>query len=168
MDTQMLVLRALHVVFGTFWVGTDTFVTFLLLPRLRALGRGIERPVTVALIRVLPPALMLSSAIVVVSGIWMTGITRGWNLDWLPATGWGWAMLTGFVGTFLALIVGFGVIPPLTMRMDKLGRAFEERVPTGEEDRQLQNLTARLTALARANSVLLIIVVVSMAVARFV
>ncbi|MBI4494793.1 MAG: hypothetical protein HY690_18610 [Chloroflexi bacterium] len=77
-------------------------------------------------------------------------------------------MSTGFVATVLALIVGFGIIPPLSMRMDKMARSFEGRAPTGEEDRHLQSLTARITRLARANSVLLVIVVVAMAVARFV
>ncbi|MBI4322583.1 MAG: hypothetical protein HY675_29175 [Chloroflexi bacterium] len=168
MDSQMVLLRALHIVFGTFWVGTDLFLTFVLLPRLRSLGRGIEQPVMVALMRVVPPVLMISSIVVVVSGVWITGSMRGWNLNWVLAGGWGSAMFIGLVGTVLALIVGFGVIPPLTMRMDKVARGFEGRAPTGDADRQLQSLTTRITNLARANSVLLIVVVASMAVARFV
>ncbi|MBI2908263.1 MAG: hypothetical protein HYX92_11500 [Chloroflexi bacterium] len=168
MDIQLVVLRSLHILFGAFWVGTDAFVTFLLLPRLRSLGRDIEQPVTVLLMRILPPALMVSSLIAVVSGIWVTGLTRGWNLDWVSASGSGWVMSAGSVGTFLALVVGFGIIPPLTMRMNKLARAFEGRAPTDEESRQIESLTGRITVLARANSALLIVVVVTMAVARFV
>ncbi|MBI2864399.1 MAG: hypothetical protein HYX94_07540 [Chloroflexi bacterium] len=168
MDPQLLLLRSLHIVFGAFWVGTDAFLVFLLLPRLRSLGRDIEQPVMTSLMRVVPPVLMASSLITVASGTWLIGLMRGWNLNWIWANGWGGATAVGIVGTVIALIVGFGVIPPLTMRMDKLARGFDRRSPTRAEDSALQSLTARITSLARANSALLIIVVVSMAVARFV
>jgi uncharacterized membrane protein len=29
-------LRILHILFGVYWVGSDAFITFLLLPRLNA------------------------------------------------------------------------------------------------------------------------------------
>lgn len=168
MDPQMVVLRTLHIVFGTFWVGTDLFATFLLIPRLRALGRDVERPVMAALIRVLPPALMVGSVITVVTGVWITGIMRGWNLAWIGASGWGTAILVGALATVAALVVGFGILPPLTISMDRLDRGIEGRKPTPEEDRRLQQLAGQVTALARANSLLLIVVVISMAVARFI
>lgn len=168
MDPLIISLRVLHIGLGTFWIGTDIFVTFLLLPRLRALGPEIERAVTAALMRYLPPAIMLSSIITAITGVWLAGIMLGWSLDRVVATRWGWAILVGFVGTLVALVVGFGLLPPMTIGYDKLSRSLEGRSPTPEENRKLQQLAARVTNLAHVNTVLLIIVVIAMAVARFV
>lgn len=168
MDITILTLRVLHIGFGTFWVGTDVFLTFLLLPRLRTLGPNIERPVLVAIMRTLPPVMMIASIGTFVSGIALAGIMRGWNVNWVFASGWGIAIFLGFAGTFIALSVGFGLLPPLTIRMDRLARSFEGREPTAAESQELDQLKARGTKLAKLNSVLLILVVISMAVARFV
>jgi hypothetical protein len=168
MDPLMLVLRLFHIVFATFWVGSDVFTTFFLIPRLRALGPDVERPVTGALIKILPPALMVSSIITLATGIVMAGIMWGWTLSGVLASGWATAMLVGFILTIVAMVVGFGLIPPVTMRMERINRNIKGRAPTPEEARQLAQLTSRVTTLARSNSVLLVIVVAAMAIARFV
>jgi len=168
MSTTILILRVLHIGFGAFWVGTDAFLTFLLLPRLRTLGPDVERPVMAAIMRFLPPVMMVSSLVTFVSGIFLTGIMRGWNLDWVFASGWGIAISVGFVGTLMTLIVGFGLLPPLFIRTDKLERSFAGRQPTDAESEEFDKLAVQGTMLTKVNSVLLIIVVLSMAVARFV
>jgi len=168
MAINILILRVLHIGFGTFWVGTDAFLTFLLLPRLRTLGPDVERRVFGALMRFLPPVMMVSSLVTFLSGIFLTGIMRGWNINWVFANGWGTAIFIGLVGTILTLVVGFGLLPPLTIRTDKLERSFEGRQPTNAETEEFDRLRARGTMLAKLNSVLLIVVVLSMAVARFV
>jgi len=168
MTTYILILRVLHIGFGAFWVGTDAFLTFLLLPSLRTLGPDIERRVLAAIIRFLPPVLMVSSLVTFVSGIFLTGIMRGWSVNWVFASGWGTAIFVGFVGNVIALIVGFGLLPPLMMRTDRLERSFEGRQPTSAETTEYDKLRARGTMLTKLNSVLLIIVILSMAVARFV
>lgn len=168
MSTTILILRVLHIGFGTFWVGTDAFLTFLLLPRLRTLGSDVERRVFAAIMQFLPPVMMVSSIVTFVSGIFLTGIMRGWNVDWVFASGWGIAISIGFVGTLITLIVGFGLLPPLTIRADKLERSFEGRQPTVVETEEFDKLKARGTMLAKINTVLLIVVVLSMAVSRFV
>lgn len=165
MDT-MFWLRLLHILFGVYWVGSDVFLTFILLPRLKALGPTIERPVMKSLMRVLPPVTMVSSIITIVAGVLLTGTMKGWSLFFV--SGWGWAIFIGLVLTGLAAIVGFGALPPITMRYEKVSRTIEGRAPTPDESRQLDSLTRRATVLARINSVLLLIVVVTMVVARFV
>ena len=165
MDTQFW-LRLLHIFFGVIWIGGDVFITFLLLPRLKALGPAIERPVMKSLMRVVPPVMMVSSIVTVVAGVLLIGTMKGWSV--LFATGWGWAIFIGLVLTGIAVIVGFGALPPITMRYEKLHRTIEERAPTADESRQLDGLTRRITVFARTNTVLLLIVVVTMVVARFV
>jgi len=168
MNITILTLRVLHIGFGTFWVGTDIFITFLLLPRLRALGPQIERSMVAALMRIVPPAMMIGSIVTAVSGVWLAGILRGWSVNWVLASGWGTAIFVGFIGTVIALFVGFGLLPPLMIRSDKLERGFEGREPTAMETNEFDQLKTRATRLAKLNSVILIVVVISMAVARFV
>jgi len=138
------------------------------LPRLRTLGPDIERRVMAAIMRFLPPIMMVSSIVTFMSGIFLTGIMRGWNVNWAFTSGWGIAISIGFVGTLITLIVGFGLLPPLMMRADKLERSFEGRQPTVAETDEFDSLRARTTMLAKLNTVLLIVVILSMAVARFV
>jgi len=168
MSTTILILRVLHIGFGSFWVGTDAFLALLLLPGLRKLGPDVERRVMAAIMRFLPPVMMVSSLVTFVSGIFMTGIMRGWNVDWVFASGWGIAISIGFIGTLISLIVGFGLLPPLMMRADKLERSFEGRQPAAAEAEEFDSLRARGTILTKVNSGLLIVVVLTMAVARFV
>jgi len=155
MSTTILILRVLHIGFGAFWVGTDAFITFLLLPRLRTLGPNIERRVMAAIMRF-------------VSGIFLTGIMRGWTVNWVFASGWGTAIFVGFVGNVIALIVGFGLLPPVMIHADKLERSFEGRQPAVAETEEFDKLSVRAAILSKLNTVLLIVVVLSMAVARFV
>lgn len=168
MATGWIALRVLHVGCGTFWVGTDLFFTFLLLPQLRGLGPAVERPVITALMRRLPPVMMTTSLLTAITGVWMAVSMQGWNPGWMLESGWGMAMLVGAVGTFITLVIGMGVIPPVTMRYDKLTRSIENRMPTEDEAVELQRLTNRTSRLVHINSGLLIIVVIAMAVARFV
>jgi len=168
MATNILIIRVLHIGFGAFWVGTDIFLTLLLFPRLRTLGPDVERRVMAAIMRFLPPVLMVSSLVTFVSGIFLTGIMRGWTVNWVFASGWGTAIFVGFVGNVIALIVGFGLLPPVMMRADKLERSFDGRQPAFAETEEFDKLRARATILAKLNTVLLIVVILSMAVARFV
>lgn len=168
MDISILTLRILHIGFGMFWVGTDVFLTFLLIPRIRALGPAVERPVMLSISKFLPAPMMVSSIVTAGSGIVLAGVMRGWTTDWILASGWGISILIGFIGTAVSLFVGFGLLPPLTIRMDRLASSFEGRDPEQVELDQLDRLTVKGTQLTRVNSVLLILVVISMAVARFV
>lgn len=168
MDSLMVSLRILHIVFGTFWVGSDLFVVLLLEPRLRALGPTIQRPVMRALMRVMPPAMMVSSAVSLATGVALTLKMQWGFLDTFLATGWGWAMLIGFVTTVAAMVVGFGLVPVVTIRMERLNRGMEGRPPTADEASQLERLNSRLMFLVRGNSALLLIALGTMAAARFV
>jgi uncharacterized membrane protein len=168
MDPLWLALRIVHVGCGTFWVGSDLFLTFLLLPRLRGLGPQVERAVMTSLVRALPPVMTLSSVLTLVSGVWIAVTYQGWNPAWMLESGWGVAMLVGLTGTLSALVVGLGVIPPLTMRYDRMNRAVDGRGATPDEEREILALGRKISRLVHVNSVTLIVVVMAMAVARFV
>lgn len=167
MDTLMVTLRILHIVFGTFWAGTLIFSTLILEPALKRLGPGIQNPVMKVLMPAVTPAMMLSSVTALLTGVAMTLIMRGSTLNLLLANAWGWAILVGFVTTLAAIVIGFGVMAPTGMQIEKLARSFEGRAPTPDEARELEGLNARIESLSRVDFVLILLAVGSMAAARY-
>ncbi len=163
-----IALRIIHIVFSVFWAGTVIFATLILIPQLRALGPAIERPTMKALLRITSPTMMVSSLIVLGTGIAIALRMHGGSLDTFLTTGWGLAMFTGFIAVVIAVIIGFGVMAPAGFRMEKLGRSIEGRDPTPDEAQQLDRLNARVRIGDRINFVLILIALVAMPVSRFV
>ncbi|MBI2862737.1 MAG: hypothetical protein HYX89_07945 [Chloroflexi bacterium] len=167
MDGLMVSLRVLHVVFGTFWAGTTFFSTLILEPRLRRLGPGIRDPVMGALMPVITPAMMLSSVVVLGTGVALTLIMRWATLSDFLATRWGWAVLVGLLATVAAMVVGFGLLAPTGLKIEKLSKGIVGRAPNPDETLQLQSLAARIETLSRVNFVSILIAVGAMAAARY-
>ena len=167
MSIEFVVLRIIHIVFGSFWVGSALFFVIILEPRLRSLGPDIQRPVMGALEPVLGPALGTSGLVTIVAGVYMALRLRWGNLDTFLDTGWGWAILIGSAAAVAAYSLGIATAV-LSSRMARLGRSIEGRPPTPEEAGQLASLAARLSLLARGAAVLLVVAVSAMASARFV
>ena len=167
MNTEFVVLRIVHIAFGAFWVGSALFLVLILEPRLKTLGPTIQRPVMGALMPVMGPALGISGVITIAAGVYLALRLRWGHLDTFLDTGWGWAILVGFMASVGAMSSGVttGV---MANRMSRLGREIEGRPPTPEEAGQLQRLAARLTLLGRTTAVLLLIAVAAMASARYV
>lgn len=168
MDPLMVSLRILHIVSGVFWVGLVFFNVLVLTPRLRALGPTIQSPVMGALVPAMVPFLIVSAVITIGSGVAMTLIMRWGALNTLLVTGWGWAILLGFVTTLAATIIGFGIIIPTGYRLVALAGSIEGRPPSPEEAQQLGRLGARIGTLMLTNFVLFLIAVGTMAAARYV
>ena len=164
---EIIILRLLHIIFGTFWVGSALFLAIILEPQTRALGPAIQRPVMSAVGRVMAPILTASAAISILAGVALVVRLRWGHLDTLFNTGWGWAIIVGSVAALAAFLVG-GVSGMTVARMGRLGRAIEGRPPTPEEGARLQGLGGRVTLLARTTAVLLVVAVGAMASARFV
>lgn len=162
------VLRIVHVVFGIFLAGSYLFIVPILEPRLRRLGPAIQGPVMSALMPVLTPVMGTSFVIVLGTGVALVLGIRGGSLNELFVTGWGWAMVIGLVATLGAIVVGFGLLTPRGIRMDKLGRSIKGRPPTPEESEQLRRLSAQVETLSRTNFVLVVVALVSMLIARYV
>ena len=167
MNVELIILRLLHIVFGVFWAGSAIFFAVILQPRLRTLGPEIQARVMAALIPVMGPALISSAVITIVAGVTLALRLRWGNLDTFLNTGWGWAILIGFVASIGALSSGVVTIV-LANRMLTLGRSIGERAPTPEEGARLQRIGARLPRLARSTAVLVLIAIGTMASARFV
>ncbi len=168
MNVEFVVYRILHIVFGSFWVGSALFLTIILEPRLRAMGPTFHGPVMGAVTKVAGPVLLGSGAITVIVGIIMTYRLRSDTFDTFFDTGWGWAITIGFVTAVAALIIG-SVVARLSGQLRGMAGAVQAagRPPTPEEQAEMGALSKRLIMLARTAAGLVLIALVAMASARF-
>ena len=89
---------------------------------------------------ILTPAMATSFIVLFGTGTAMTLMLRQGNLTQLMKTAWGWVILIGVLMTVAICVVGFGIRMPTGIRLEKLGRSFEERAPSPEEGQQMQRL----------------------------
>ena len=112
MNEEFVILRILHIVSGVFWAGSAIFLATILEPRLRALGPAVQGPLMRALIPVMVPAMLFSATITIAAGITLALRLRWDDLDSFLNTGWGWAILIGFVAAHLLLRK---LLPPIEL-----------------------------------------------------
>ena len=167
MDFEMVTLRLIHIVFGVLWAGSATFFAFILQPRLQKLGPTIMGPVMGAIAPITAKVLLTSAGITIAAGVTLALRLRWGNLDTFLSTGWGWAILIGFLASIGALSTGISTAV-LSKRMISLGSEIAGRAPTPEEGAEMQRLAVRLPRMSRATAVMTLIAVGTMASARFV
>ena len=167
MTFDIIFLRLLHIVFGSFWVGSAIFFAFILEPQTRALGPDVRRPVMAAVGRVMGRSLTVSAVISILAGLALVLRLRLGDLGALFESGWGWAILAGFLASLAALV--FNGLSGMSMaRLERLEVALQGRQPTQEEAARLEGLRRRMRSTAQGAAVLLIVTVIAMAVARYV
>jgi len=160
-------IRLIHVIAGIFVGGTYLFIVPILEPRLKRLGPAIQSPVMSTLMPILAPVMGISFLVLFGTGTAMTLMLRQGNLVQLLTTTWGWIILVGISATLAICVIGFGIITPTGMRLEKLSRSIKGRAPKPEEEQQLHQLGARIETLSRINFVFVIIAVATMVIARY-
>lgn len=166
-DFELILLRIVHIVAGSFWVGSAVFLSFILEPQVRALGPAIHRPVMATIGRVSGPVMMGAGLITIVAGITLAFRVRPVDTWFIEGDGWGWAIGLGFVVSIAAM--GFGGMTATTVKkMAEAGESMGDGPPTPEQMAEMQRLGGRLVRLSRIATVLVVIAVASMASARFV
>ena len=167
MDIEFAVARIIHIVFGSFWVGAAIFMAAILQPRLRALGPTVQGAVMSSLMPIMVPAMLGSAGITILAGTYLTLRLRWGHLDTFLSTGWGWAILIGFVASLAAFGTGYAT-GQSGKKMVALGASVAGRPPEPHEMARIQQLGLRLTRLGRSSAILVVIAVGSMASARFI
>ena len=166
---EIITLRLLHIVFGAFWVGTAVFVAASLEPALRAAAPGARGPILSRLSRGIGHMLVASAVITLAAGVVLALRLRQDSLDAWFDTGWGVAMLIGFIVSVIAL--GTSLITGSTAgaiaRIDEQSEDAADGSP-GETGSRAEELGARFRAAVRWTAVLTVVGVGTMAAARFV
>ena len=166
---EIITLRLLHIVFGAFWVGTAVFVAAALEPALRLAGPGVRGPILNRLSRGIGHMLVASAVITLAAGVVLALRLRQDNLDAWFDTGWGVAMLIGFVVSVIALGTSLitGATASAIARVDERPEGAADASPHEARSR-IQELGSRFRAAVRWTAVLTVVGVGTMAAARFV
>lgn len=169
MHEFMILLRVLHITLGVFWAGTLFFMVLFLGPSVRSVG-----PDGAKVMQALARRRFLDVMPVVAGLTILTGLILYWQLSGGMAMGWvrspfGLSLTIGGGGSILAFIVGVFVMRAATLRAGRLGAGLPA-VPAGEREQveaEIRRLRQRAASGARVVAVLLLIAVVTMAVARY-
>lgn len=167
MNFEMVFMRILHIGFGFIWAGAALSVILILGRRLRELGADYQRPVMRVVARVIGPMLGISGIVTILVGLAMALRIAGSNHSLFTSTGWGWAIMVGFVVSVAGLISGI-MLSNAAGRAAALSESNGEGSSTSADAMQLEELSARTAALGHVTAGLVFIGVLSMAVARFV
>lgn len=160
MDTELAIIRILHIVPGVIWVGSAVFLAYILNPVLRALGPDVEKMVTASLNRVWSPVVHVASVTTIMVGFVLVSRTPGHEFSQLFDTGWGWAIGIGLVAALAALLFG-----GLAGFSQARGRRLYEGSP---DPAAMASLDYRASVYEKLHALLAIVAVGTMGAARWV
>jgi uncharacterized membrane protein len=161
MNTELVVLRILHIVAGVFWVGAAVYLTVILEPKLRQIGGTVERDVLQAISKLNSYWITGSAIVTILAGFALISRTPGRGFDQLFSTAWGTAIGIGLVASLLSFFLS-GMVGANTA---KLRRGLAAGTVSSEA---IASLQARITMGSRINALLVLIAVGTMAAARYV
>lgn len=171
MPLTYLILRVLHIVSGTLWVGAAVFVAWMVEPAVHATGpaggafmQRLAGPGRLSLY-------MAASALVTT----VTGLFLLWPVSGHLSAAWmtsahGLSLGLGSLAGILAVILGVTVNSPTANRIGALGREIQAAggAPTVEQRDTMSRLQHRLSLGGRAGAVLLLLSTIGMAAAKYV
>jgi hypothetical protein len=147
--TVIIILRIVHIVAGTFWVGGALATAFFILPTVKATGPAGGQFAGALIQRThLPEWITAAGGLSVLSGLllyWNFYADLPWGgLD--PQTVIG----VGGILAIISLLVGFFASRPTAARLGAVGKAIQAQgtPPTAEQAAQRDMLLSRLTNLA--------------------
>jgi hypothetical protein len=164
----MVVLRAVHIGIGVFWVGSFLFMTFILSPRLKTLGPPVQGPAMGALVPVTIPVFITSASLVITSGAWMALKVQGGALDTFFTSSWGLSLTIGAVLTLIGFGLALSISMPAMREVVRIGASLKGQPPTPEQGMRMGYLAARIQRFGQMTAALLILAVGAMAIARYV
>ena len=170
MDFTLLLLRAVHIVGGIFWVGAGMMMSFFIVPALNGAGpaagavvAGLQRRRLMSILPMVALATMLSGATL----IWrMSGGDIGAYAR--SRAGSTFTMGAGFA--ILGFLVGMIVARPSAMQAGGLLRQLASATEQSERttlEAQLVKVQARAARSSIVSTLLLVVAALAMAVARY-
>lgn len=167
----MVFLRVMHIVLGVFWAGTIFFVVAFVQPIVGAAGpeggRFMLRMRDKRFFDILPAAAVLT----ILSGLvlyWR--LSAGFRPEWIGSP-YGLSLTIGGLAAIVAFVIGVFVMRRASLRVLDLAQSAQQ-APEGEARvailAELEALKPRTVTSARWVAALLLVSVLTMAVARYV
>jgi uncharacterized membrane protein len=169
--SAFFLVRLLHVVSATLWVGGALVVAGFVAPAIRAAGPA-GGPVMRQLTEVqrLPYVLAGAGVIAILSGAYLVWVlASGSLLNWIQ-TGPGRIYSLGAACAFVAAVVGLGINIPTANNLGALAASLRNagEAPATAQTDLLRRLSVRLARGTRVAAVLLMLATSAMATARYV
>ena len=166
-----LLARFIHVVCGVLWAGSLLFFAFMLTPAIRATGPS-GGAVIQHLMRnqKLQPFLITLMLLTVLSGLTLYRLDMvAFGPAWVH-TGPGRTFAAGAAFAILGVIIGLSVNAPAAGKLGAISGPIQAagRQPTAEEAAQIGRLQARIARGGMITTVLILLAVTCMGVARYV
>jgi hypothetical protein len=168
METARIILRVIHIVSGTLWVGAAIFITLFIEPTVHKAGaEGGRFMARLATETSLVKYMIISSLLTVLTGVTLYGLDSRLTLSWIM-TREGVIFTVGALAGLAAYVTGQFVISPTAARIGNLGQemAVAGGPPTSFQLTEMSNLQNRAIRSGRLELVLMVISVVGMAGAR--
>ena len=162
-----IAVALLHLIFATTWLGTDFYFNFVVTPKLRTLEPSILGGVTTSLRRVTTPLLAVSAILTIVTGVLMMAQLHAQHPGTFSSTRCGTSLLIGSVFSLLVLVLAVVVDGPASKKLARLVKSVKGRAATAEETVEMSRLSERSILAGRVATVLLLVALATMAVARY-
>jgi uncharacterized membrane protein len=167
MQAEMLVLRLIHIIGGSFWVGTSLFMMFFLMPTLAQAGPAAGTIMAGLQRRRMMTIMPIVAVLTILSGLRLLWIVSGGDPHYFEhRTGHTYAVSGAFA--IISFILGIFVGRPAAMRAAYLAQMTTsvemERAKLAAE---VQALQKRATVATMIAVVLVILAAIGMAIARY-
>ena len=166
MNTLIMILRAIHILAGVFWVGSSIILGFFISPTVAATAdagqKFMAHLVTKSQITM---RITISAILTVLAGGWLYWIdSQGFSSAWTrsgPGWGFGIGALLALVGMIFGILVGKNVSTLGTLASQIQGK------PTDEQMKTILAAQKQLSTVSPVSTVALILALVCMATARY-
>jgi len=167
---MFLTMRILHIVTGIFWAGSIFFLVSFLQPAFKDAGPDGAKVFGALRARRMFTWIPALALVTIISGLWLYMIRMGGGTGW-ARTREAMSLGTGAIAAVVALIIGWFVMRASTLRAADLAMAAGPMPAGAERDAKMAEVMAlrgRATMSARAVATLLLIAVITMAIARYI
>lgn len=170
MSLLMIVFRVIHIVIGVLWVGTATFTAYFLIPAIQEAGpdgakvmAGLQRRKMMTVVPILGVTTLLS-------GLWLFWRDSAGFEHLFMASAMGMGLATGGLLALAGFALGMGVMRPSLLKAGALAQTMSDiSTDSARQARlaEIQALRSRGATAGRWTSILLLLAVSAMAVARY-
>lgn len=168
MRPELLVLRFVHVLCGTFWVGSGVYTGVFLAPALASSGVNAGQLFAALAKRRLFAALPIVALLTMISGFRLVWIASGGSFGDYASSASGGAYLSSGVAAIVAFVLSLAVSRPSSVRAGRLTAALQSAsAERASIERQLATLRRRASISSTAALALLVLCAAGMSVARY-
>lgn len=169
MNAEILILRVVHILGGTFWVGAAVFMSFFLIPAAAQAGAAGSQVMANLQKRKFMVILPIIAVLTILSGFRLMQIVSGGFAPGYFRTGSGHAYSISAVFAIAALLIGVIVSRPAHQKLAKLSlAAVSDKTSKELIQSEIKKLHTRATNSSAAATMLVILSALGMAIARYV